>query len=355
MSKRTCVHIIIRDKFTDGYIRFLKENDMGWNHVFCTFKGNYPLSFSDVLVFDNYSKILSSQQDLLQRCERIVIAAFFDEALALLKMPKALWQKTYIQFWGGDIYRFRNPRQGLLARTKQLIVYNLVRMCIKRCCGVLTLVEKDYDSLESIFKLKNLDHRLVQVPDDFYEINHLDYQRIVNEHPYCGKKRILIGNSATIENQHLAIFELLSRKKIDEIEVVVPLSYGDEEYREQVLSAGKRLLGTSFVPILDFMAREDYIGLLASCDTAIFNNDRQQATGNIIIMANLGKKLYLRDDTTMWSFFAELGFVLHKVKDLAEEDISTVMTYAAADVAANHEALLRMEGEAIEQWRAFLL
>ena len=44
---KTCVHIIIRDKFTSGYINFLKENTFGWNHVFFSFDGDYLLKLSN--------------------------------------------------------------------------------------------------------------------------------------------------------------------------------------------------------------------------------------------------------------------------------------------------------------------
>ena len=259
--KKTCIHIIIRDKFTSGYISFLKEHDLGWDHVFFTFDKDYTLDLPDennVYIVKDYKTIADEYGDLLKKADRIIIAAFFDDALELLNMPQKIWDKTYIQFWGGDIYRFRQERKGLLDKLKQKTVKMMVRRCILKCAGVLTLVEKDYDAIEEIFDVKGIEHRVIQVPDDFYAINHLDYRGIAAKEDYHGKKRILIGNSATPENQHIEVFEWLKDKLDDNTEILVPLSYGLDDYRKEVIDKGKEIFGGSFVPVTDFMEREKY-------------------------------------------------------------------------------------------------
>lgn len=354
--KKICAHIIIRDKFTSGYINFLKRFDLGWNHFFFTFDKDYSLNLindDNVYIVKDYKTILSDHKDLLNKADRIIIAAFFDEALELFNMPKDLWNKTYIQFWGGDIYRFRQKRDGFINVMKQKVVKTMVSNCVDKCAGVLTLVKKDYEAVEDIFGVKNKDHRVIQVPDDFYEINHLDYERIKKEENYHGKKRILVGNSATEENQHIEIFELLKDKLDENTEVLVPLSYGVDAYKEHVLNKGKEILKDAFVPVVDFMPREKYIGLLSTCDVAIFNNNRQQATGNIIVLANLGKKLYLRDDTSMWEFFIKLDFKIHTINELKTSSLEDILNNPNEEINNNYLALKQMEEKAIKQWEDF--
>lgn len=352
---KKCVHIIIRDKFTNGYIKYFLENSFGWKHVFFTFAGSYKLDVksNSLYVVKDYNQILKEYRNLLDDCDKIVVAAFFDEAFALLKMPTALWNKTYIQFWGGDIYRFRQQRNGIVAKCKQLIAKELTRMAIIKANGVLTLVDKDYEAIEKIFHVSDINHRVVQVPDDFYEINHLDYNACIDK-KYTGKKRILVGNSATIENRHLEIFGYLATIIDSETEVLVPLSYGDMDYQKQVIEQGKKMLKDSFVPAVDFMPREKYINLLSTCDVAIFNNDRQQATGNIILLANLGKKIYMRNDTSMWLFFKELGFAMHTIEELKGNSIEELLNNSPDERDNNYMSLKSMEEEATEQWRLFL-
>lgn len=355
--EKICTHIIIRDKFTKGYIDFFDTYDFGWEHYFITFNGDYQLSPSNkhaIYIVKNYKEILKNYSDLLFKSDKIVVASFFDNALHLLKMNNKLWSKTYIQFWGGDIYRFNNIRKGPIQRLKQIIVQKLTTKGIKKAKGILTLVKGDYDSIEKIFHVSNLNHFTVQVPDDFYIINHLDYS-IFSKHNNSQHKKILVGNSATQDNMHEEIINILCEKSnISDYEFIFPLSYGDEIYKQKIIKLGVQKLGKSFMPITNFMPRNDYIRLLSTCDTAIFNNNRQQATGNIILLANLHKKIYLRSDTTMWSFFNNLGFSVYNVNKLYDESLKEITNNSQDSINKNNEALLKMEKEAIDQWDRFI-
>ena len=80
-TKRSCIHIIIRDKFTSGYINFLKRFDLGWNHIFFTFEKDYVLNLinnDNVYIVKDYKTILENYNELLNEADRIIIAAFFD-------------------------------------------------------------------------------------------------------------------------------------------------------------------------------------------------------------------------------------------------------------------------------------
>ena len=43
--------------------------------------------------------------------------------------------------------------------------------------------------------------------------------------------------------------------------------------------------------------------MLSQIDIAVFNHNRQQATANIEILSYLGKKLFIRSDTTTWDHY----------------------------------------------------
>ncbi|AZQ59692.1 hypothetical protein EJ994_13080 [Maribacter sp. MJ134] len=119
-------------------------------------------------------------------------------------------------------------------------------------------------------------------------------------------KHILVGNSNTPECNHLDVFEKLSPYMESNALVYVPLSYGgNETYRDMVLTNGRRRLGPSFCALLDFMSREDYIQMLASCSTGIFYHYRQQAMGNIIAMLYMGARIYMSSKNPAFSFFTK--------------------------------------------------
>ena len=128
-----------------------------------------------------------------------------------------------------------------------------------------------------------------------------------------------MGNSATPSNQHLEILQTLERFKNEQIEIVCPLSYGNADYAKTVIDFGKKLFGSKFVPLTDYMDKTAYYRTIAESSVAIFNNDRQQAMGNINASLGLGCKVFLRTDTPMWEIYhQERKYVIYKVEDIAQ-------------------------------------
>ena len=77
---------------------------------------------------------------------------------------------------------------------------------------------------------------------------------------------ILVGNSNSPESNHLDVFHKINHTRLPEkTKIFTPLSYGDDDdYKEKILSHGKYLLDTKFVPLIDFMERSEYISMLTS-------------------------------------------------------------------------------------------
>ncbi|MCH4880462.1 4-alpha-L-fucosyltransferase (Fuc4NAc transferase) [Pseudomonas sp. TMW22090] len=127
---------------------------------------------------------------------------------------------------------------------------------------------------------------------------------------------ILVGNSASAENNHLDSFFLLSNLGIDSREIISPLSYGDEQYRDLILKKGREQFGDRFEPLIDFMPIGDYVKILESCGFVIMNHIRQQAVGNIVIMLYLGAKIFLREECPTYNFFRDQGAVIFSIQEL---------------------------------------
>lgn len=167
---------------------------------------------------------------------------------------------------------------------------------------------------------------------------------------------VLVGNSATATNNHLELFGLI-RRRIDlgGRQVVVPLSYGDPHYRRHVLEAGTRAFGAAFVPLVDFMPREDYIRTLASCGFALMNHVRQQALGNIYISALLGARIFLDRRNPLLTWLRAQGLPIGDLEQLdtlpltaAERDAQSSALHAGMGRAAQRERTRRL----VERLRA---
>jgi len=134
---------------------------------------------------------------------------------------------------------------------------------------------------------------------------------------------ILLGNSDTDTNNHIDTFEILERLILDEQKIIVPLSYGNITYREEVIKIGKIKLGDKFMPLVDFLPFKEYNKLIASCSVVIMNHLRQQALGNIIVMMYLGAKVFLNIQNPVYSFFKEKGAIVFSIDDLNNDELNS--------------------------------
>ena len=124
---------------------------------------------------------------------------------------------------------------------------------------------------------------------------------------------ILVGNSASDTNRHEFAFNKLSKIGLKDLKVIVPLSYGDLEYRDKILKIGKEIFGSNFYPLLDFLPYEDYLNIIYNIDIALFAHNRQQGMGNLIQLLGLGKKVYLNPETSQWKLCQNLGIKVYDI------------------------------------------
>lgn len=129
---------------------------------------------------------------------------------------------------------------------------------------------------------------------------------------------ILVGNSATIENNHLEVFEFLARHvELSGRRLIVPLNYGDDWYRERIIASGERQFGDKFVPLTTFVAREAYVELLHACGHVFMGHLRQQALANICIMMLKGAKIYMHPASPLYRWLAGKGAVISSIEPVA--------------------------------------
>lgn len=125
---------------------------------------------------------------------------------------------------------------------------------------------------------------------------------------------ILVGNSATYENNHLEIFDYLEMNfDLRGRTIYAPLSYGDERYRDQIIAVAKKRFGSQFVPLTSFMAKDAYIELLLRCGYVFMNHLRQQALGNICMMMLMGAKVYMNVSSVLYQWLSARGATIQSI------------------------------------------
>lgn len=353
------VHVVTRDKFTSEYVNFIKEYFNQYNHSFLIMNQGYnELNFIDndgVCFFNGFQNLFDAEfMSKFENADAIIIGGVFGIELYLNFFPKRLKNKMYLQFWGGDLYQFKENTNTLNIWVMKKIRYIFMRSLICSSKKVCVLIDEDYDELLKIFRLKNKEHVTLPVPS--YNLTKIPNDIInIAQNVQNSTKKILVGNSADPTNEGIEILEKLRSIKDFDIKIFCPLSYGgDGKYEQIVINKGKSIFGDKFIPLTDYMDIQEYYMLLAQCDIAIFNHKRQQALGNIYALLKLGKKVYIRDDISTWKYLNRLGAVIYDTKIIDKLSFHQLFDYTKTEMENNYRIDVYLRNNEKKLWELFL-
>jgi dTDP-N-acetylfucosamine:lipid II N-acetylfucosaminyltransferase len=152
-------------------------------------------------------------------------------------------------------------------------------------------------------------------------------------------ENILVGNSATATNNHLEVFAMLAGMDLGDQKIVVPLSYGVDEYRDAILDRGKRLFGRRFQPITEFMPLQQYNNLIAQCSVVVMGHKRQQGGGNTATMLYKGAKVFLEEVNTVYQYFRKRGGYVYTLDDLKKGGVRAFSPLTEEQKSKNREVV----------------
>jgi dTDP-N-acetylfucosamine:lipid II N-acetylfucosaminyltransferase len=371
---RSLLHVVPDDKFIDMAIREFEAVAPGMNRWVILGK-NRPLHYikSDRVGFLSINKAKSLVRE--KKYGAVVIHGL-DSALPLLEDisedKKVVWLG-----WGYDYYgRLLSPAfpDGLYLRTtKSLIATAPKRPFIRR------LVSAGKSAIKkAIGRQVTYSPRLLGRVDIFSPVLDIEYQMACDMNPWFKPEyttwnygsaeedfctagvdgqplggNILVGNSATPENNHLELFEIL-RRHIDLTgrNIIVPLNYGDPWYKEKIISIGHGMFGAQFVPLTDYMDKDAYIHLLHSCGHVFMNHLRQQALGNICIMMLKGAKVYMNSASPLYRWLENKGAIIQSLSDFSEKpECSILRPLSESQKAVNVKVINGHWGRDIQRQR----
>lgn len=323
LVKYKVVHIVSNEKFIPPFINLVNENFKASEHLFLNInnvqKEKYPLPESENVIefklnlnsHKNFFQFCNKVSGFLKGAEKIIVHGAFSGSLTkYLYFNPSIRSKAYWVLWGGDLY------QPLIspAKTLKQKVHNFFDYSVRGSfAGYITYINGDYELAKKLYNAKGKYHECIMYPSNLYN-------ELVLPEPSKKTLTILVGNSADPTNNHEEIFEKLDKLKDQNFNIICPLSYGDQVHANKIKHLGLSIFGNRFTALIDFIAFEEYIKLMAKVDIAVFAHKRQQAMGNTITLLGLGKTVYMRADTTSNYFFEKIG-----VEVLDFERFNTVM------------------------------
>lgn len=228
------------------------------------------------------------------KAERIYFHSLaYDPSLFFWRFNQKLLRKSTWIIWGFDLYAFQKT-----ATLKNRIYEKLRRKIIPHFPEIAAFVEEDAILAKKIY---HSDAKYIPI---LYPIP-VDTGLLDIPVERGTSTNILIGNSADPGNHHIEIIGMLARFAGEDISLYCPLSYGGtQSYREKVKEEGRKVFGSKFHPLEEMISPSEYARLLCTIDISVMNHRRQQGLGNILSLLYLGKKVFLRSDTSSFSFFA---------------------------------------------------
>lgn len=291
------IHIGRNGSIMNNFVKFMENNFESRNHFFYL-TGKETNDISNVVDITNkkdfIKKILQINIELY-KSKKIIIHGFNQTYLFYLFFFQPwLLKKCYWVMWGGDLYSYQQEATTF----KYKVLYFMRDNIYKKMGHLVTGTIGDYKLAQKWYGTTGKHIKCFNYPSNLYK----EYDISPKEHTTIN---IQLGNSADPTNNHIEVLEKLKAYKDKDIKIFTPLSYGNQEYAQSVISKGKELFGEKFVALTDFMAFDKYLEFLGTIDIAIFAHKRQQAFGNTITLLGMGKKVYLDQESTLNSVFKE--------------------------------------------------
>jgi len=127
---------------------------------------------------------------------------------------------------------------------------------------------------------------------------------------------ILIEHSANITNNHLDIIAFIKKKRLNlnERDVYIPLSYGDNKLAERVKIEAK-FPGANVHCLMNVLPFNEYSVMMNSCSHAIYGMIRQSGLGNIFLCFRKGIKVFFFKDSMLFKHFKSEGYHVFSIED----------------------------------------
>ena len=297
------LHIMYDGEFIEPYIRSIERYFDFQEHKFIILskynKNSYYKDKKNIFQYRSKKAFFKILKHLYSADNIFLHGLFFKNIIIILFANPWLLKKCKWILWGGDLYSYKKYIKKKKLKSK---IYEYIRsFVIKNVEGIITYIKGDYNLAKDWYNTNANYYVSMMYLSNIPSYNIQDINHINNIREYIF---IQVGNSANPSNNHIEILDEIKKVKTEnrKFKIICPLSYGQEDYAEKIIQYGKKIFGKDFVPLTKFMDLKTYNKLQSNIDVAIFNHQRQQAMGNIITLLYLGKKVYIRDDITTWSF-----------------------------------------------------
>ncbi len=295
---------------------------------------NYEAIILHSLHSQFYEIVLAAPSDM-KIVWMIFGADFYSNFLGLTKKLMLPGTKKYYKLSGDNLIDILKPLyRKLIGKPTN---YEYVKRCLPKIKYCALAQKKTYKELmdTGLTKAEYIDFSYYSLEDTIGE--YLLNKTVTGEN-------ILIGNNAAITNNHLDSFQLIRGIALNGKKVIVPLSYGENPLLNRIIRTGKKMFDENFVPLLNFMPRQEYNEVLLSCGFVIMNQLRPQGRGNILTALWLGAKVFLDERNVFYEDFLSKGLFIFSTSLITSNREEAFVKLTEEEIRHNREILKKEYG-----------
>jgi len=311
--------------YKKSFLEFIDSNfDLSENLIVLRSSHNYDKCLykqnEHIVIIKGSIKYFTVILPLLIKAKKIYIH-FLPVSISLIFwfIFRGLLKKTVWILWGADLYYYYDRKKTLLTDFFEF----LRKRIIKEVAVIACFIKGDYELAKECYKTKaEYCYTIYPLPIKFSKLIEL------KKNSKKSTKKILIGNSASPQNYHIEILNMLSKFSEEDIKLICPLSYANvDSNAQEVIVHGSAIFGDKFESILEIMSPDDYQLILSDVDISIMNHRRQQGLGNVLSLLFLGKKIYIRSDTTSYRYLKSLGISIFDTKEIEYQNFNMFKSF----------------------------
>ena len=278
------------------------------------------------LTMDMIDFIKSAPQDI-HVCWEIYGADLYNQFLVdygydiYYTSPKKYSKYSILETYFGPIFRALLYLKGVkyvypCQRKKQFeYICNRVNS-LQYCCKYDASLIEQY-AKKKILNYEIFNYSLTEVLGELKGIDFFD------------GKDILVGNSASLSNNHLYILKFFGQSLIPNgSDFILPLSYGgSKSYINDVISAYSSTFNNKIVIYRDYMPLHEYNKTFTRLRAMILSAWRQESQGTAIMGFYLGIKVFMSEKSPLYKWFLDCGFIVFSIENATKEQFSKSLTY----------------------------
>ena len=337
------LHLMLDWVFTDAAVSVFRsfEKSLGFENDFVCLREDDSTTFSKIKLTSDvrwvrvgseaYRKLLEKgRYDVVLvgwtgRLEREFVLSLDKDVIVMW----CTWGQDYMRFSGIWLYGLRTTlfwvrMYSIKTVLKTLVAYLLAKLSLVRYLPYLdcrfarrinffsTVVPTEEEYVRKL-----VGRHAVKLPYYWFETTRANSDCDVAVD--LSKRRIWVGNSGAITNNHLDLFHVL-RNVSEDYELYVPLSYSlnGERVTERIVQTGVKMFGNRFVPIRDFKPLDEYAAMMRECSVFVFGHRRQQSVGNIGIALRNGGCVFMNPVSPVYVYYLQNGVKIYPLSRLRE-------------------------------------